>query len=79
MLALARFRGELYAGGFFTEAGGKPIPSLARWNGSEWLKEPTSSVDPINNVVSATPSHFSLWAVLGETNRVFLPLVMRNH
>jgi hypothetical protein len=34
-------------------------------------------VDGVANKVSAAPSHFSLWAVLGETNRTFLPMVLR--
>jgi hypothetical protein len=47
------------------------------WNGSQWILEPTSSVDPGNNVLTATPNHMSLFAVLGETERVFLPLALR--
>ena len=27
--------------------------------------------------VTATPGHLSVWALLGETNRVYLPLVLR--
>ncbi len=34
-LALDRF-GFLYAGGFFTQAGGKPTKNIARWDGSTW-------------------------------------------
>jgi oligopeptide transport system substrate-binding protein len=51
--------------------------ALYSWDGDEWVKDPTSQVDGSLNEVSATPDHFSLWTVLGETNRTFLPLVLR--
>jgi hypothetical protein len=51
--------------------------ALYYWNGSQWQKEPTSLVDLPNNTLIATPNHFSTWALLGETNRVFLPLIRR--
>ena len=34
--ALAWHRGELYAGGSFTRAGGEVVDKVARWNGSRW-------------------------------------------
>jgi len=52
--------------------------ALYSWNGAHWVKEPTGFVDPIAHVISATPNHFSKWAVLGETLRGFLPLVVSN-
>ena len=51
--------------------------ALYSWDGLQWIKEPSSVVDTANNFVTATLDHFGLWAVLGETNRVFLPLVVR--
>ncbi|MFQ5813915.1 MAG: hypothetical protein ACE5I2_12135, partial [Anaerolineae bacterium] len=51
--------------------------ALYSWDGSQWVREPTSVVDTDNNTVTATPEHFSLWAVLGETRRMFLPVVLR--
>jgi hypothetical protein len=46
---------------------------------SEWVKEPTSVVDIVNNTITATPSHFSIWGALGdEVETVFLPLVFRD-
>jgi len=51
--------------------------ALYYWNGTQWVKESTSQVDTANNTVTATPDHFSVWAVLGETNSIYLPLVMR--
>jgi len=51
--------------------------ALYYWDSSQWVKEPSSVVDTIANKVTATPDHFSLWAVLGETRRVYLPLIMR--
>jgi hypothetical protein len=50
---------------------------LYEWDGGEWLLEPTSLVDPLNNQLIAHPSHFSTWGILGETNRVFLSLINR--
>ncbi|MGC8945899.1 MAG: ABC transporter substrate-binding protein, partial [Anaerolineae bacterium] len=52
--------------------------ALYYWDGSGWVKEPSSVVDTAANTVTATPNHFSLWAVLGETKRAYLPLVLRN-
>ena len=53
--------------------------SLYTWGGAEWVEESTSEVDVEANTVTATPNHLSLWAVLGETRRIFLPLVLRAH
>jgi hypothetical protein len=33
-----------------------------------WVREPSSVVDAATNTLSATPAHFSLWAVLGMTD-----------
>lgn len=52
--------------------------ALYTWDGSQWVMEPSSTVDMTNNLVTATPDHFSLWAVLGETYRLYLPLVLKN-
>jgi hypothetical protein len=51
--------------------------ALYNWDGISWVKEATSTLDPVNNLITATPNHLSLWAVLGETNRVFLPLTRK--
>lgn len=53
--------------------------ALYAWDGSQWLKELSSVVDPVAKTVTATPDHLSLWAVLGETRRVFLPFVLRGY
>jgi hypothetical protein len=52
--------------------------ALYWWNGGQWVKETSSVVDAFANTVTATPNHFSLWAVLGETRRIYLPLVLKN-
>lgn len=49
--------------------------ALYYWDGTEWVKEPSSNVDGDENVLNASPSHFSLWAVLGETYTTYLPAV----
>jgi oligopeptide transport system substrate-binding protein len=51
------------------------------WNAgaSEWSQQGiTSSVNVTDNMVTAQVDHFSLFDVLGETLRVYLPLVLRN-
>lgn len=53
--------------------------ALYWWDGSQWVKEDSSVVDTAANTITATPNHFSRWAVLGETRRVYLPLVMRGY
>jgi hypothetical protein len=37
----------------------------------------SSSVNVTENVVTAQVDHFSVFAMLGNTNRVYLPLVLR--
>ncbi|MFQ5856599.1 MAG: hypothetical protein ACE5LU_13255, partial [Anaerolineae bacterium] len=49
--------------------------ALYGWDGEQWAKEPTSRLAAESNAVTATPDHFGLWAVLGETQRMFLPLL----
>jgi hypothetical protein len=53
--------------------------ALYYWNGSQWVQEASSVVDIANNTVIAAPNHLSLWAVLGETRRVYLPLVLKDN
>lgn len=38
--------------------------ALYSWNGTGWVKEQSSVVDPIAKTITASPNHFSLWAVL---------------
>jgi peptide/nickel transport system substrate-binding protein len=52
--------------------------TLYAWDGNAWVQEPSSAVDMVNDIVTATPDHFSVWAVLGQTNRVYLPLIGRS-
>lgn len=51
--------------------------ALYYWNGTDWVMEPTSTVDTVNNTLTATPNHFSVWAGLFEAYEVFLPMVIR--
>ncbi|MBE3038701.1 MAG: hypothetical protein IMZ62_07805, partial [Chloroflexi bacterium] len=53
--------------------------ALYWWDGSQWVKDPSSAVDTAANTVTAQPSHFSRWAVLGETWRLYLPLVLKSY
>jgi hypothetical protein len=53
--------------------------ALYSWDGLQWIKESSSVVDTTNNIVTATLDHFGLWAVLGESHRVFLPAILKAH
>jgi hypothetical protein len=49
------------------------------WTGSAWSQQGISStVNITDNVVTAQVDHFSLFGILGETHRVYLPLVLRH-
>jgi hypothetical protein len=70
----------------YTDAEKGPVVAstlgLFHWDGTcwidgQWEREATSVVDPVHNTVTATPNDFGLWAVLGETRRMFLPVVLR--
>ncbi len=50
--------------------------SLYWYDGGVWVTE-TSTVNPVFNTVTATPTHFSLWAMFGQPLRTFLPIALR--
>jgi hypothetical protein len=47
------------------------------WNGSAWIRELSSFVDVVANTVTASPNHFSLWAVLYREGGVYLPILFK--
>jgi hypothetical protein len=49
---------------------------LYYWDGTQWQLEPTSSLDLENQLVTATLNHMTLFALLGETAQLYLPLVL---
>ena len=52
--------------------------ALYYWDGGQWIRETTSTVDIESNQIAAAPDHFSTWAVMGEIRRVYyLPLMRR--
>ena len=52
--------------------------ALYYWDGNAWLKEETSQVDSAANMVSASPDHASLWAILVKIEQVnYLPLILK--
>jgi hypothetical protein len=58
---------------------GMAIPgSLSLWtlNLGQWLPQPSFD-DPLAGVLTATVSHFSQFAVFGETKRLYLPNIAR--
>lgn len=52
--------------------------SFYYWDGARWVKEVSSQVYSQTDTLVATPRHFSLWAVLGHTQHIYLPMVLRN-
>jgi hypothetical protein len=52
--------------------------ALYFWNGSQWVKEPSSVVNLHDHTVTAKPNHFSRWAVLGATHGTYLPIIQRS-
>ena len=44
-----------------------------------WVLEPNSILDTEANTLVVNLNHFSVWAVLGETNRTYLPAGLRQH
>ncbi|NCC32288.1 MAG: hypothetical protein EOM24_09720, partial [Chloroflexia bacterium] len=51
--------------------GGAPTPDAALS-----IAEP-STIDPTTQTITAHPRHFSTWAVLGQTLRMYVPLMVR--
>lgn len=64
---------ELHAAGIYNPLGLR-LYSLV---GREWVLEPTSTVNLANLTVSATPDHFSTWALLAPDQGVFVPVVFK--
>jgi hypothetical protein len=53
--------------------------ALYFWQDDQWVLEPTSVLDTASKTITATPDHFSEWAILGETNRIYLPVLFVDH
>jgi hypothetical protein len=51
------------------------------WDGSQWVREPTSVVNVISHTITAWPTHFSQWAALGEPGAhaapLYLPIILK--
>ncbi|MDH4207891.1 MAG: hypothetical protein OEV76_03360 [Anaerolineae bacterium] len=63
-----------------TEAVQNDTLGLYWWEGGQWNLEPTSAVDTANHLVTASPSHMTLFAVLGEGWRyTYVPLVLKGY
>ncbi|HVM49225.1 MAG TPA: hypothetical protein VMU04_14435 [Candidatus Acidoferrum sp.] len=57
--ALAVMGSNLYAGGYFTSAGGVPATSIAQWNGTNWW--------PLGSGMGGTTPYVNALAVSGST------------
>ncbi len=51
-LGMAWFHDELWVGGLFTQAGGIPAESLAKWNGHQWCSLPSDLATDFFDVTS---------------------------
>jgi hypothetical protein len=51
--------------------------ALYNWDGSQWVRDASSRLDTSRHVLTAESSQFTLWAVLGETKRIYLPAILR--
>jgi hypothetical protein len=51
---------------------------LYTWDGTAWQLE-SGPPDTANYTISATPDHFSYWVVMGETERLYLPMTPSRH
>jgi len=70
--SITLFYGDDVAGLF------EPSLALYYWDGSQWVLEPTGTLDTAAQTITATPDHFSDWAILGKVARnVYLPVVMK--
>lgn len=54
--------------------------ALYFWDGAAWIKEESSVVDPEANTITATPDHFSLWAILTRNSpeeKIYVPIILK--
>jgi hypothetical protein len=54
----------------------EPTLALYWWNGNRWVRESSSLVNTTTHRLAATPDHMTLFALLGETKRVYLPVIL---
>ncbi len=48
-------------------------------SGAEWITEGIATLWKAEGILTSTTDHLTLFAVLGETHRVYLPLMMKAH
>ena len=46
-------------------------------SGTNWVTEGITTVVQGDHVITSTTDHFTLFAVLGQTHRLYLPLILR--
>lgn len=74
----AAYTVEIHYDGWYGRILDETTLALYAWDGSQWVKEPTSLVDVQANRVTAHPAHFSRWQVFGApVFRVYLPVLTR--
>ncbi len=67
--SLCVYKKNLYAGGYFSEAGGISASSFAEWNGSNWIPwgkfNPVTALDTANNYLYSS-SYSDIWRFNGS-------------
>lgn len=51
--------------------------ALYYWDGSQWVEETTNQLDVDSNKITVHPTHFSTWAVMGESRTIYLPTMFQ--
>ena len=57
--------------------------ALYYWDGAgnehrgQWVRDPSSSLEPSSHTLTAASDRLTLWAVLGETKRIYMPTMWR--
>ncbi len=52
-------------------------PALYYWDGSAWVKEPSSVLDQTARTVTAMSKRLGIWALMGDARRALLPILRR--
>ncbi len=53
----------------------EPTMRLFWWDGRRWLEQP-AALDLASHTLTAVPDHTSLWALMVEDQRTYLPQVL---
>jgi hypothetical protein len=57
--------------------GQSSVLGLYYWDGSAWIPEPSTLIDPTTHHILATPSRFGWWVILRHPDQIYLPAIRR--